>query len=65
MEKLTITAALIGTVTMHTQPPYLPLNNEEMANQAIQAADGGSASVYIHARNSRDGGPTLDKKTFR
>ena len=36
MEKLIITAALTGGVTMPTQTPYLPLTPEEIATEAIR-----------------------------
>jgi uncharacterized protein (DUF849 family) len=65
MEKLIITAALTGGVTMPTQTPYLPLTPEEIANEAIRAADAGAASVHIHARNPKDGRPTSDENIFR
>jgi len=65
MEKLIITAALTCGVTMPTQTPYLPLTPEEIATEAIRAADAGAASVHIHARNPKDGRPTSDENIFR
>jgi len=65
MEKLIITAALTGGVTMPTQTPYLPLTPEEIATETIRAADAGAASVHIHARNPKDGRLTSDENIFR
>ena len=65
MEKLIITAALTGNVTIPTQTPYLPLTPEEIANEAIRAADAGAASVHIHARDPKNGKPTTDVEVYR
>lgn len=65
MEKLIITAALTGGVTLPTQTPYLPITPEEIANEAIRAANAGAASVHIHARNPADGSPTSDLEIYR
>jgi len=65
VERLIITAALTGGVTIPTQTPYLPLTPEEIVNEAIRAADAGAAAVHIHARDPKDGRPTSDKHVFR
>ena len=65
MEKLIITAALTGAVTMPVQTPYLPLTPEEVANEAIRAAEAGAASVHIHARSPEDGSPSAELEFFR
>jgi uncharacterized protein (DUF849 family) len=58
MEKLIITAALTGAVTMPTQTPHLPLTPQQLSDEAVRAAEAGAASVHIHARNPEDGMPT-------
>ena len=50
---------------MPVQTPYLPLTPQEIADQAVQAAEAGAASVHIHARNAENGRPTLDLKVLR
>jgi len=65
MEKLIITAALTGNVTIPTQTPYLPLTPEQIANEAARAADAGAASVHIHARDPKTGKPTTDPEVYR
>ena len=65
MEKLIITAALTGAVTMPVQTPHLPLNPEDIVNEAVRAAEAGAASVHIHARNPKDGSPSSDLEVFR
>lgn len=65
MEKLIITAAITGGVTMPVQTPYLPLTPEQIADEAVRAAEAGAASVHIHARNPHDGRPTADLDVYR
>jgi uncharacterized protein (DUF849 family) len=65
MDKLIITCAMTGGVTMPVQTPYLPLTPQQIADQAIQAAEAGAASVHIHARNPETGRPTPDLNTMR
>jgi uncharacterized protein (DUF849 family) len=64
MEKLIITAALTGAVTMPTQTPYLPVTPQQLADEAVRAAEAGAASVHIHARNPKDGMPTSDLEVY-
>jgi uncharacterized protein (DUF849 family) len=64
MDKLIITAALTGAVTMPTQTPHLPINPQQLADEAVRAAEAGAASVHIHARNPKDGMPTSDLEVY-
>jgi len=64
MDKVIITAALTGAVTMPTQTPYLPISPQQLADEAVRAAEAGAASVHIHARNPEDGMPTSDLKVY-
>jgi len=65
MEKLIITAALTGNITLPTQTPYLPLTPEEIADEAVRAADAGAASIHVHARDPETGRPTTDPEVYR
>ena len=65
MEKLIITAAITGSVTMPTQTQYLPITPKEIADEAVRAAEAGAASVHIHARDPKDGKPSADLDVFR
>jgi uncharacterized protein (DUF849 family) len=65
MEKLIITAALTGAVTMPTQTPHLPITPQQIADEAVGAAEAGAASVHIHARSPEDGIPTSDLEVYR
>lgn len=65
MEKLIITCAVTGSLTVPTQTPYLPITPEQIADEAVRAAEAGAAMVHIHARDPKDGKPTSDLDTFR
>ena len=65
MEKLIITCAPTGSLTIPTQTPYLPITPEQIADEAVRAAEAGAAIVHIHARDPKDGKPISDLETFR
>jgi len=65
MDKLIITAALTGNITLPTQTPYLPLTPEEIADQAVAAAEAGAASIHVHGRDPETGRPTTDPEVYR
>lgn len=44
--------------------PYLPLTPDDIALQAIEAAEAGAAILHLHARNPSDGSPTPDPAVF-
>ena len=65
MEKLIITAALTGNITLPVQTPHLPLSPEQIIDDAIRAAEEGAASVHIHARDPVTAKPTTDPEVYR
>ncbi|KPV62817.1 MAG: hypothetical protein AOA65_1597 [Candidatus Bathyarchaeota archaeon BA1] len=65
MKKLIITAAVTGSATLPSQTPYLPITPEQIAEEAYQAWEAGSAIVHIHARDSKDGRPTPNLDVYR
>ena len=44
--------------------PHLPLTPEEIAEQAIGAAEAGAAILHLHARDPETGRPTPDPDVF-
>lgn len=64
MDKVIITAALTGAVTVPTQTPYLPYTIEQLAEDAAQCARAGAAIIHIHARNPVNGAPSSDMELF-
>ncbi|MDZ7863495.1 3-keto-5-aminohexanoate cleavage protein [Acidovorax sp.] len=62
--KVIISCAVTGSVHTPSMSPYLPLTPDEIARQAIEAAEAGAAILHLHARNPSDGSPTADPAVF-
>ena len=62
-DKVIVSAALTGAVTLKKHCPAIPYTPVEIAEEARRAYDAGAAIVHIHARNA-SGLPTWDKETF-
>jgi uncharacterized protein (DUF849 family) len=64
MEKIIISCAITGAVHTPTMSRHLPVTPQEIATQAIEAAEAGAAVLHLHARDPRDGRPTPDPDVF-
>ena len=64
MSKVIISAAITGAIHTPTMTPHLPITPEEIAQQALDAAEAGAAIVHIHARNPENGMPSADLSLF-
>jgi uncharacterized protein (DUF849 family) len=62
--KVIITCAVTGSIHTPTMSPYLPITPDEIATQAIEAAEAGAAILHLHARNPKTGKPTQDPAMF-
>src|SRR5260370_42562703 len=62
--KVVITCAVTGSIHTPTMSPYLPLTPDEVAKDAIAAAEAGAAILHLHARDPNDGRPTPDPNVF-
>src|SRR5438876_11252219 len=62
--KVVITCAVTGSIHTPTMSPYLPLTPDEIARDAIAAADAGASILHLHARDPKDGRPTPDPEVF-
>lgn len=62
--KVIITCAVTGAAHTPTMSPYLPITREQIAQEAIGAAEAGAAIVHFHARNPEDGRPTPDPDVY-
>lgn len=60
-----ITCAVTGSIHTPTMSPYLPITPEEIAEQAIAAAQAGAAILHLHARDPETGFPSADPALFR
>jgi len=63
-KKVIITCAVTGSIHTPTMSPHLPLTPDEVATQAIEAAEAGAAILHLHARDPKDGRPTPDPAVF-
>ena len=62
--KVIITCAVTGSIHTPTMSPHLPVTPEEIADQAVEAAQAGAAILHLHARNPATGQPTADPDVF-
>src|SRR6201985_371557 len=59
-----ITCAVTGSIHTPTMSPYLPLTPDEIARDAIAAAEAGAGILPLHARDPKDGRPAPDPDVF-
>lgn len=63
-DKVIITCAVTGSVHTPSMSPYLPVTANDIAQQAVEAADAGAAVLHLHARDPETGKPTQDPARF-
>ena len=64
MSKIIISCAITGSIHTPSMSPYLPVTGEDIATQAIEAAEAGAAILHLHARDPADGRPSADPAHF-
>src|SRR5215470_16232897 len=62
--KVVITCAVTGAIHTPSMSPYLPITPQQIADEAIAAAEAGAAVVHLHARDPRDGRPDQSPEAF-
>jgi len=62
--KVIITCAVTGGIHTPTMSDALPYRPQDIAEQAIAAAEAGAAILHLHARDPEDGRPTPDPAVF-
>ncbi len=60
-----ISCAVTGGIHTPTMSPYLPYKPEDIAAEAIGAAEAGAAIIHLHARNPETGKPDPRVETFQ
>ena len=60
-----ISCAVTGAIHVPTMSPYLPITPDEIASEAIAAAEAGASIVHIHVRDPETGEPVTDLNLFR
>ena len=62
--KVIVSCAVTGAVHIPSQSPYLPITPDQIADNAIGAAEAGAAILHLHARNPENGRPTPDPDMY-
>jgi uncharacterized protein (DUF849 family) len=62
--KVIITCAITGSVHTPSMSPHLPVTPDEIAQQAIDAANAGASILHLHARDPQTGYPSPDPDVF-
>ena len=62
--KVIITCAVTGSIHTPTMSPHLPITPDEIARDAVAAAEAGASILHLHARDPNDGRPTPDPAVF-
>ncbi|WP_134682347.1 3-keto-5-aminohexanoate cleavage protein [Paracoccus ravus] len=62
--KVIVTCAVTGGIHTPSMSPHLPVTPDQIAEQAIEAAEAGASILHLHARNPEDGRPTQDPEAF-
>ena len=63
-KKTVITCAITGAIHTPTMSDALPFTADDIANQAVAAAEAGASILHLHARNPTNGAISIDPKTF-
>jgi uncharacterized protein (DUF849 family) len=62
--KVVITCAITGAIHTPTMTPHLPITPDEIAAEAIAAAEAGAAILHLHARDPKTGKPDQTPEAF-
>jgi len=62
--KTVITCAITGAIHTPTMSDALPFTADDIAAQAVAAAEAGASILHLHARNPNDGSVSIDPDDF-
>ncbi len=62
--KTIITCAITGSIHTPSMSPHLPVTPDDIAHQAVEAAEAGAAILHLHARDPENGKPSGDPDTY-
>jgi uncharacterized protein (DUF849 family) len=65
MSSVILSCAVTGSIHVPSMSPHLPITPDEIAREAISAAEAGAAAVHIHVRVPETGEPTMDLGLFQ
>ncbi|MEM9475182.1 MAG: 3-keto-5-aminohexanoate cleavage protein [Pseudomonadota bacterium] len=63
-QKTIITCAVTGAIHTPTMSDALPYTYDDIARQAVEAAEAGASILHLHARNPDTGAPSVDPADF-
>ncbi len=63
-DKVIVTCAVTGSIHTPSMSPHLPVTPEEIADEAVAAAEAGAAIVHLHARDPETGRPDQSPEAF-
>ena len=64
-QRTVITCAVTGAIHTPTMSDALPYTYDDIATQAVEAAEAGASILHLHARNPETGAPSVDPEDFR
>ncbi len=64
-DKVIITCAVTGSIHTPTMSPHLPITPDQIASEAIAAAEAGAAMLHLHARDPVTGRPDQSPDLFQ
>lgn len=64
MAKIILSCAITGSIHTPSMSPHLPVTPQAIAEQAIDAANGGAAILHLHARHPATGRPSARVADF-
>lgn len=62
--KVIITCAVTGSIHTPSMSPHLPITPDQIASEAIAAAEAGAAMLHLHARNPETGQPDQSPELY-
>jgi uncharacterized protein (DUF849 family) len=62
--KVIITCAVTGAIHTPSMSPYLPITPQQIADEAVAAAEAGAAILHLHARDPVTGRPDQTPEAF-
>lgn len=65
LDKVFITCAITGNLTLPEQTPHLPITPQQIADSALDAAEAGAAIVHLHVRDPLSGKPSMELAHYR
>lgn len=63
-QKMIVSCAVTGAIHTPTMSPHLPVTPEEIAREAIDAAEAGASILHVHVRDPETGEPMTDLDLF-